>query len=567
MNAPLPMGVVLRLLWLLTCLLLVAARAAAAIARRLPSLRFPPSAIIALPQDDPALSRTRDSIRARENYELMPVVDRLEIDVDWPHKTLRRIPWEERYPWRLRPAKWLLLNALRVPLHAERRWFSLDQLKWVYGILGRPGSLEHWESDAFFGSLRSGGPNPVFLQGGRSAAELREILGLTPDQVAALGLDDDDPGTDWFLVDYSKPLAGVEPGNGRHLPPCAALFVAQADQLLPRGVVLRQDEGPRVFTPADGLAWTLARWFFNCADFTIHEIVAHYLWTHVVGETFAITVARTLSWRHPVRRLLGSHLNGTIQQNANAGGVLVKDGGLFDRVFTGGDSKKRLLEWGHRAWRYEHLIFPDRVAAQKLDALDVCPMRDDGTALWSAVTRYVDAYVARHYPDEEALRADREIRSWSQELREALGSGGFPEITSLAILREVLAAVLFNPIAHTLVNSLQYEVFGCPLVAPVAVWAAMPAEPGDVTHDTLLHALPDVASVLQTVRATHGFSTRYERLGANLGRLLHSDDRDLGVLFRDDLKEVQRMVDDRNKTPSQRYWPLSPRGLSNSVDA
>ncbi len=564
MNALLPLGFLLRLAWWLVCVLLGAARLAARVALWLPSLRFSPTAEVSLPQDDRSLARTRASIRALGNYELVAATDKLDLDVDWDHKTIRTVPFEERYALRLRPAKLLLLQALRVPLRSRRRWFHLDQLERLPTLLGRPAALKHWRDDRFFAALRTQGPNPLFLEGGVSSAELGGRLALDGEQRARLGLEQEQ---EWFVVDYSEPLADIEPGAGRHLPPALAMFSEVEGALEPRGVVLRDEGVDRLFTPEDGEAWTLARWFFNCADFTIHEIVSHFLWTHIVAETFAISVARTLSWKHPLRRLLGSHLQSTIQQNANAAGVLVVDGGLFDTVFTGGDSKDKLLAWGHARWRYEQMIFPERVEAQKLDSLTDCPFRDDGLRVWDAVADYVDAYVARYYPDEETLRGDRELRCWSQELEEALGDRGFPAISSVTILREVLTAALFVPVSHTLVNALQYAVYSCPLVAPVAMWMPPPKRASEVTADSLLHALPDVSAVLETVRATYGFSIQYERLGENLERLLHPDDRDLGRGFREALKEVQAMTDQQNETRRWRYDALSPRGLSNSVDA
>ena len=485
----------------------------------------------------------------------MRITGKYGLDVDWDHWTLRKLPLSERYTASMWPAKMLLLAALKVPLDGRRQWWTVDQARSMYAPLRPPSSTQTWDDDGWFAALRLQGPNPLPLRGVVDAAGL-EALALW----ATVG---EDPAR-LYVADHRPPLRGCTPSPGRFLPPCVALFEDTEDGLMPLLIELDREDGPPlVVRPGDGDAWRLARLYFGAADMLIHEVVSHYQWTHVLAETFAIVTARNLPWQHPLRGLLAPHLRSTLHQNSNAAPILVADGGLFDRCFAGGDCKHRLLEWGAREWSYDRMILPRALASRGLEELADVPYRDDAMLLWNALEAYVRGFVGIWY-DQERLEADQELRSWIQELSDALR---IPRLRTMEELIELLTGILFNPVAHNLVNALQFDVFGFPLGSPVAVHVPVPERVEDVDRDMLLRALPRTGDTLQAARATYGFTLQYDRLGHELRPPMPPDSPDLVGALHEALRAAEETIVSRNLERRFPYTAALPSRVSNTVDA
>ncbi len=551
----LPFSVWLRLRWTLAQVLLLIAGLLAWLLRPLRKLAIPPAVVVALPQDRPSLTRTAATVRARADYDLVRIADKLDMHVDWGHRTVRAVPSPERYPLTMLPPKWMLLAALKVPLHGDRRWWTPEQPASACFPLRQPASARHWDDDLWFAAQRLQGPNPLFLEG---VGDLERL-----DRLQLRGAVTGDPAR-LYAVDYRPMLRGCTPAPGRSLPPCVALFEATSDGLVPRLIQVESQDGPPVVFRPDGTdAWRLGRLYFGAADMLVHEVVAHYQWTHVLGETLAIVTARNLPWEHPLRGLLAPHLRGTLMQNANAAPLLVADGGLFDRCFAGGDCKHRLLEWGAANWSWERMILPRAIAGRGLEGLEDMPYRDDALLLWDAITAYVRGFVELWY-DADRLRGDQELRSWSQELHDALGT---PLAEDRETLIELLSGVVFNPVAHNLVNAPQYDTFGFPMGSPVALHVPVPTRPEDVDRDMLLRALPHTGDSLQATRATWGFTLQYDRFGRHLEPPLPAGSPALVSDLRDALAHAEETILTRNAGRRFEYLAALPSRVGNSVDA
>jgi arachidonate 15-lipoxygenase len=82
-----------------------------------------------------------------------------------------------------------------------------------------------------------------------------------------------------------------------------------------------------MFTPEDGLKWTIAKAVFNSADGDYHEGVMHLGSTHLVVEPFMVATHRALSPAHPLYTLLVPHFEGTGFINNLADLTLINKGG------------------------------------------------------------------------------------------------------------------------------------------------------------------------------------------------------------------------------------------------
>lgn len=557
--------------WKSVCTWLLRSRRWAARARYEPIFRPPPDLPVVLPQYDPDPARAWELERAKRDYTLVPIAEKLDLPVAWNHRTVQRLPKADGYTGALKLPKLALVVALSkrlmVPGQEEERWDSIEELDSAYDELGLPAVRDLWRDDLEFARLRVSGPNPVWLRGGWTAAGLRRA-GLGDAGIAALPPEGSRAWDDVYAVDYHEPLLDAEPTEGRYIYPCIALF-GEVDRVLrPIGIQLRLPDGTLLWRPADGSpAWQLAKVFFGSADIFIHEVISHWLWTHVIAEKLGIATARCLSWRHPLRRLIAPHLTSTLAMNFNATAILVGNGGTFDVTFAGAAVKARLVEYGDAAWRYSRMIMPRRIEELRIGRLAFHPFRDDGLLVWNVIEQHVREYLAVVYPDDGELLADGEVRAWAAELHTALGHQGFPIVDDRATLNEVVTAILFNPVHHALVNSLQFDVFGWPPLSPPTVPVPMPRDPAEVTEQTLIDALPTVAVTLDTIRSTFGFSAQYDTYGRHLEPFYTGPTSALLARFRQELAWVTDVINAANSERGHAYWVARPDRIGNSIDA
>lgn len=63
-------------------------------------------------------------------------------------------------------------------------------------------------------------------------------------------------------------------------------------------------EANTVFLPSDGrYDWMLAKMWVKSSDFNVHQLVTHFLRTHLTSEVFAIAMYRQLAAVHPVYKV------------------------------------------------------------------------------------------------------------------------------------------------------------------------------------------------------------------------------------------------------------------------
>ena len=106
--------------------------------------------------------------------------------------------------------------------------------------------------------------------------------------------------------------------------------------------------GSPVFTPANGVAWEIAKVHLQVSDGNHHELFSHLGRTHLVVEAFAMATPRRLAPEHPLEVLLLP--DAKVRQAFKAHQIGSHDLAAPDRAIgakaraIGGDSDHRLLQ-------------------------------------------------------------------------------------------------------------------------------------------------------------------------------------------------------------------------------
>ncbi|KAG9338983.1 hypothetical protein JZ751_024381 [Albula glossodonta] len=186
------------------------------------------------------------------------------------------------------------------------------ELQYLRGFADRAYVQAHWSEDSFFGYQCLNGCNPMMIS---QVHSLPPNLPVTTDmlrpflpQASSLELELE-RGT-LFLLDY-KVVEGVPPNtvNGQQqylAAPLCLLYYNQQGELKPIAIQLQQTPGPEnpVFLPSDPEPdWLLAKMWVRCADFQCHQLISHFLVTHLLGEVYCTATLRQLPEIHPLHQV------------------------------------------------------------------------------------------------------------------------------------------------------------------------------------------------------------------------------------------------------------------------
>lgn len=377
------------------------------------------------------------------------------------------------------------------------------------------------DADLLFAWQRVAGANPMSL---RRITSLPEDLAYDPARWAptlgAGSLAERMDAGRAFAVDYGF-LHGVTTnrylGRQKYLSGARAIFATVDGPLRP--VAIQLAPGGRVFYPNDGVAWAMARFAFNVADANVHETMEHLGSTHMVMEALGIAARRQLAEVHPLRRLLEPHLVGTFAINESAKTNLIAPEGAIDRVFAARiDLAAGLVRKALDGFSLQDRAPDLELRARGLDdrdALPEFPYRDDVTRVYPLVARFADDYVRAYYRDDAAVRGDRELRAWVDEVGSPIGGNlrGVRPVETVAQLATWMAnAIHVGSAQHAAVNFPQYPCFGWAADTAGACWGPPPGD--DPTQADLLALMPfrDCA-MLQTDSVYILAGVQHTRLG------------------------------------------------------
>lgn len=407
-----------------------------------------------------------------------------------------------------------------------------------------------------------------------------------------------------FLVEYPllHQLTPADLQPGRYVGSPIALFHATTEGLQP---LLIQVEPGRTVTPAAADAWQQAKLYVQVADVTYHELIVHLADTHLAMEAFAIATPRQLPPNHPLYRLLRPHLRYLLAINTRGNEVLLSKGAAIDNLMA--PTREASLELINRAYRatdFGLAALPANLRRRGVEGSDLpdYPYRDDALLLWEAIARYVTRFLARAYPDDQAVQRDPYLQAWAAELGEPLSQRppsdfppvpdwlpahlataagltpeplpvysrvpGFPaRLTQVQQVIDIATQIIFTcgP-QHAAVNFSQFDYVGYAPNAPLAVYGA----PG--TCDTTEQLLPNVAKDVAQIELAYALSgIRWGQLGSSES-MPFRDRGDLAVLqqFQADLASIEQKIRDRNHQRQARYgvaYPyLLPSQIPNSIN-
>jgi lipoxygenase len=329
-------------------------------------------------------------------------------------------------------------------------------------------------------------------------------------------------------------------------------------------------------------------------------------------EPFIIAAHRQMSAMHPIFKLLKPHMRYTLKINALARQILINGDGVIESGFTPGRYCMEMSSFAYdNLWRLDQEGLPADLIRRGMAVEDASqphglrlliedyPYATDGLLLWSAISRWCEAYVAAYYPSDEAVQADYELQSWYTE---AVQSGHpdkrdapwWPRMSTPGDLASILTTLVWLCSAqHAALNFGQYPLGGYIPNRPPLMRRLVPVE-GDAEYDHLvadphrfyLSALPGLTqtttfmTVIDTL-STHSADEEY------LGERPEDWTADPAALaaareFAAEVRRAEEEIERRNADPARRnrcgagvlpYELMAPssgpgitaRGVPNSV--
>ena len=161
------------------------------------------------------------------------------------------------------------------------------------------------------------------------------------------------------------------------------------------------------------------------------------------------------------------------------------------------------------------------------------PFANDGLMLWDALLEWMTEYVHHYYPDEKAIKNDKELKAWWKEIMEKghpdkKKEAGWPALKTPKDLIQIVSTIAWVGCGHhSAVNFIQYAHAGYFPSRPSIARTNMPTEDLDQIPEefinnpesVLLEAFPSVAqasTVAQTMLILSAHSPDEEYIGSKI---------------------------------------------------
>ncbi|XP_078499243.1 polyunsaturated fatty acid 5-lipoxygenase-like [Lissotriton helveticus] len=449
--------------------------------------------------------------------------------------------------------------------------------------------MQRWQEDLFFGYQFLNGCNPVMI---KKCQEIPSKFPVTSEMVKAslqrnITLEEELQKGNIFITDY-KLLDGIpanttDPKTVQYIAaPICLLYKNIENKIVPIAIQIHQTPGPDnpIFLPSDAkYDWLLAKMWVRSSEFHIHQNVSHLLRAHLLVEVFAVAMYRNLPAVHPLFKLLIPHVRFTIAINAKARDQLIGENGLFDKAnATGGGGHIQLVAKAMKELTYDSICFPDSIKLKGMESKEDVPYyfyRDDGSQVWNAIKHFVNDVLIIYYKGNEDVCEDTEVQAFVKDvfvngLRNSKSSG-FPEsLETREKLIEYATLIIFSASAqHAALNFGQYDWCAWIPNSPPTMRLPPPTKKGFVTKKYIMESLPDRARSCWHLGAVWAL-TQFQDKELFLGmypdeHFVEESVKDAIKVFQENLKAINRSIEERNKKENIPYKYLDPHRIPNSI--
>ncbi|XP_041438816.1 hydroperoxide isomerase ALOXE3 [Xenopus laevis] len=411
-------------------------------------------------------------------------------------------------------------------LDCTESWKDLNDIKKVFFFERTENSdlaSQLWMEDTFFGYQFLNGLNPVMIKKCLRIPDNFPVDDVTVSMTLgpSTNLQTELQNGNIYLADY-KILEGIPSnvinGEPQYLAaPMCLLWKSPQDKIVPIAIQLNQTPGEEnpIFLPNDPeWDWHLAKIWVCNSECHVHQIVVHFLSTHLFAEVFNIATNRQLPMGHPIYKLLLPHLRFTLEINTLARANLIGPGGHFDQfIVTGKGGVPLVIAKAMKILTYSSLCLPDNIESRGVESLPNYFYRDDGMKIWQAIESFVSNIVHYYYPSDESVYKDPELQAWVAEIYKegflSIQSSGIPSsFATRAELIKYLTMVIFTCSAqHAAVNSGQFDFFSWMPNGPASMRKPPPTRKGTTTYQSILETLPTINSTALAASVVRLLST------------------------------------------------------------
>ncbi|XP_078527360.1 hydroperoxide isomerase ALOXE3-like [Lissotriton helveticus] len=470
----------------------------------------------------------------------------------------------------------------------KKSWTSFEDLRRIFSIHKTTTAeyvSQHWKEDAFFGYQFLNGVDPMLIKRCNKIPDnfpvtenmVEDILGVHTNLATELQRGK------IFIADY-KILEGlpvnVLDGRLQYLAaPLCLFYLSPLEEMIPLAIQINQTPGPKnpIFLPSDNeWDWLLAKMWVRSSNFTTHQVLFHFLRTHVFAEVFCIATLRQLPVSHPLYKLLIPHHRYTLQINTLAREQLIGWRGFFDKnTAIGVAGLAELITKHMKSVTYTSICIADDLKSRGVESLPKFYYRDDGLKIWSAIESYVSGIVDCYYKSDENIQTDPELQAWVWEIfRKGFlkrKSSGVPsKLHTHSELIKYLTMVIFTSSAqHAAVNSGQFDFISWMPNSPSTMRQPPPKTKGKATMKSVLEVLPKVgttASTMVTVRLLSNEPGDTRPLGTFPDEHFTEEEPKRCIkAFQERLSQISTEIESRNEDLPVKYNYLNPKLIENSV--
>jgi hypothetical protein len=285
-----------------------------------------------------------------------------------------------------------------------------------------------------------------------------------------------------YIIDHSD-MVDCPTHEGRFMCPSTAIFAAftkddarPADALAgpalrPIAIQLYPDASKaQVVTPNDeaeypGL-WLATRFHHNVTDYSTQVFFEHCVSTHMINETYWVSMNRNMSDRHPIKAVIKPHMDVTLYM-----GKLFRDSTYSNSKGStpvlhacGLDGAWEIMRRRMKRWTFEDMNMHKYFASRGTDKLDGFTYREDAYKHYDAIVDYCTEVIKYVYPNgAESIKSDTELQNFVKALTEGSQLRGVPaSVESVEALAHLMAAPIYaGAVKHSLIDNATFDYYGC----------------------------------------------------------------------------------------------------------